>query len=179
MVTASPWTPASATLRSSGSRRSRAARSSTGCSSGSSERRDGGGGGSNRVEVRRCPMRRSSPLFNKLTTKSNPCLERETPLESRCSYCGLLTIQRYFFVYFVVCSWSLLTAGGFGGFKEEQTLPALYVSDTRGRFLNFSSTCFCSHSSRRIFFYPNKQLLFFSPSPFGTYFNTKSGQCLI
>lgn len=39
--------------------------------------------------------------FNKLTTKSNPCLERETPLESSCSYCGLLTIQHYcYFVYF-------------------------------------------------------------------------------
>lgn len=29
-------------------------------------------------------------------------------------------------------------AGGYGGFKEEQTLPALYVSDTRGRFLKLT-----------------------------------------
>lgn len=94
--------------------------------------------------------------FNKLTTKSNPCLERETPLESSCSYCGLLTIQHYcYFVYFVgfsvVCSWTLLTAGSYGGFKEEQTLPALYVSDTRGRFLNFSSTRYCSYATVFVF----------------------------
>lgn len=40
---------------------------------------------------------RRPSYFNKLTTKSNPCLERETPLESSCSYCGLLSIS---FVYF-------------------------------------------------------------------------------
>lgn len=67
--------------------------------------------------------------FNKLTTKSKPCLERETPLESSCSTCGLLTIQHKIF-FLVVCSWTLLMAGGYGGLKEEQTLPALYVSDT-------------------------------------------------
>lgn len=53
------------------------------------------GGGCVRVEVLLTP-------FNKLTTKSNPCLERETPLESSCSYCGLLTIQRSYFCLFPV-----------------------------------------------------------------------------
>lgn len=96
-----------------------------------SERRRHSGGSGGRVRAALLV------LLIKLTTKSNPCLERETPLES--SYCGLLTIQHYWLVfcfYSVVCSWTLLTAGGYGGFKEEQTLPALYVSDTRRRFLN-------------------------------------------
>lgn len=39
-------------------------------------------------------------LLNELPTKSHPCLERETPLESSCSHCGLLTTQHYF-VYVV------------------------------------------------------------------------------
>lgn len=92
LATANPWTLASVTQRSSGSPRNRAARSSTVCSSGSSERRDGRrhSGGSEEGPPHGAPH-----TFNKLTTKSNPCLERETPLESSCSYCGLLTIQHY------------------------------------------------------------------------------------
>lgn len=66
-ATVSPWILASATLRSSGSPRNRAARSSTDCSSGSSEGATAGYlNGSNRA-------------FMKLN--SNPCLERETPLK--------------------------------------------------------------------------------------------------
>lgn len=100
-ATVSPWILASATLRSSGSPRNRAARSSTDCSSGSSEGSNGGV---------------SDRAFLKLN--SNPCLERETP-EISCSYCGLFKLFFFF----------LTTGGGHGGFKE-QTLPALYVSDT-------------------------------------------------
>lgn len=79
--------------------------------------------------------------------------------DSNCPCKGLLTIQHYWHFslicwFFVVGPRTPSTGEGYGGLKEEQTLPALYVSDTCGRFLKkekvkrkksyFSSTqCVC------------------------------------
>lgn len=81
-------------------------------------------------------------------------------------------------------------AGGYGGFKEEQTLPALYVSDTRGRFLKLTPHRHDTlvHSLFATFFFfvlilPNNifsstltnSLFTFS----GTYFNTSIISALV
>lgn len=85
--------------------------------------------------------------------------------------------------FLVVCSWTLLMAGGYGGFKE-QTLPALYVSDTRGRFLKLTSHrhgalvpslfayIFSSTLTNSFFFF----FLFYF---FGTCFNTSDTSSLL
>ena len=90
--------------------------------------------------------------------------------------CWQFSIIDFFFLLVSFCLFSLvvcprtpLTAGAYGGFKEEQTLPALYVSDTRGRFLkktNFSSTRHvCSFAAVFLVFPPsiltNRVFLYF------------------
>lgn len=119
----------------------------------------------------------------KLTTKSNPCLQQQTPLDSSC---GQISVFVHVFILLVVCSWTILKARGYSGFREEQTLPALYVSDTRGRFLNSILFDTCPFTAvvtlvchRLVFIIPNI-LFYFFPSFLGTYFshNLRSGQCL-
>lgn len=105
--------------------------------------------------------------FNKLTTKSNPCLERETPLDSSWSYCGLLTIQQFFFILLAVCSWTFLQAGGLRRFQRRTNTACTLCFGHSWAIFNFSST-------RHILSFTDCSFLFFVPQ-----FSSHSSQHLI
>lgn len=100
-ATARPWTLASATQRSSGSPRSRAARSSTACSSGWSKRSSGGKPGSTHLwnqETQTCPEGETPGVNWRLTFEDSE--QPEATVGSENSHCLHFTLQTLRWTFF-------------------------------------------------------------------------------